>query len=310
MGRNIRKFAGQKFIRTVDLGLFRRLLERHRAQMPGFDFAVLDGDEGPARAALQALLLGPDDGYPDRLKADLHRIGELGTHAGLGMLREQAQRLGVTLVDADHSVRLDPKHVAVLAFLDRREVFDAASDMLVLDTRESLTEFDGLEEGIEPRITDQSRARLRDAAREMFAADLQGRYCRVGSYEDDDEVNIVVTHGTPITTTEVVDDERDAEEVISYRASRRAVLRYVPLTGRVKVGGVPLNRRAQLAEIFAVAMLGRPGFFAGADSRNLYTLAPIERAGFSFTFDRAFASTSASPRSRRIAWPSTRSPAT
>jgi hypothetical protein len=38
-------------------------------------------------------------------------------------------------------------------------------------------------------------------------------------------------------------------------------------------------QQADLAEIFAKHVLGRPGFFSGKDARDLYTLDPISDAG-------------------------------
>ncbi|MCB1376357.1 MAG: hypothetical protein KDJ78_19675, partial [Rhodobacteraceae bacterium] len=117
-------------------------------------------------------------------------------------------------------------------------------------------------------------------------ADHRGRHCRVGWYEDADTVNLVVTHGSIVRTTPILQGED--ERVISYRAAENAVLSYCPTTGRMKIsGGTPL-RRSALAELFAEKMLGRPGFFAGPDAQNLYTLAPIERVGCGFGFTHAF----------------------
>ena len=67
--------------------------------------------------------------------------------------------------------------------------------------------------------------------------------------------------------------------MISYREAEHAVLSYLggdraPEDRRRREG-----RRAEVAELFAATMLDRPGFFAAQDAQNLYTLAPIERAG-------------------------------
>ena len=222
--------------------------------------------------------------------ADLHRIAELGNENGMRMLLEQAPRYGVVIdqpVDATgQPIRLDPKHIALLMFLDHREAFDAASDLLALEAQATLTEFAGAEEGIVPRLEDQTKEMFKRAAGEMFARELQSDYCRVGWYEDDDEVNIVVTYGAPVTITPVIDGGE--ERVISFQAAGHAVLAYAPTTGRLKIGGIVKARRAELAAIFAATMLDRPDFFAGADSRNLYTLAAVERTGLGFTVDHAF----------------------
>ena len=182
--------------------------------------------------------------------------------------------------------RIDPKHLALRAFLDHPAIFDAACDLVALMRLTSLAEFAGSDEGVEARLDQQTCKAFEQAAARLFEADLHGKYCRVGWYEDDDEVNVVATHGTPITTIPVV--EGGQERVISFSAAEQAVLSYASSAGRLKVGGVSKGRRANFAEIFAAIMLESPDFFAAPDSQDLYTLAPIETAGFSFAFDHAF----------------------
>jgi hypothetical protein len=127
---------------------------------------------------------------------------------------------------------------------------------------------------------------FRREAEKLFESDLRGRYCRIGLYDDGGEVNIVVTHGAPLKTTEVI--AAGSDRVISFREAEHAVVTYSAATGRLIVGGFAKSRRAQLAEIFAKTMLKRPRFFANPDAQNLYTLVPVERAGFGFTFQHAY----------------------
>lgn len=288
MAKDLKKFVNLKFLKTIDLSLMRRLMERHQGDLQGFDLAIFDGDEPQARSALQGFFAGPQEGYPDGLISDLHRIAEFGNAHGLQLLLEQARRNGVQIVAAndDAAAKQDPKRVALEIFLDHAAVFNAAADMLSYTNLSSFSEFVGVEEGIEVQIDEETRGAFQRAAEHLFEADLRGRFCRIGWYDDDDEINIVVTHGAPLTTTEII--EAGTDRVISFREAEHAVLSYVATTGRLKVGGFAKARRAELAEIFAATMLKRPKFFASPDAQNLYTLAPIERAGFGFTFTHAF----------------------
>ncbi len=96
MPRNLRKFVNPKFVRTVDLILLRRLLERHRSQMPGFDFAVFQGEPTLARDAVGALFMGPEAECPEGLVVDIHHLAEVGCDAGLDLLIAEARRNGVS----------------------------------------------------------------------------------------------------------------------------------------------------------------------------------------------------------------------
>ncbi len=290
MPRNLKKFVNPSFVQTVDLALMGQLLRRHRDGIRGFDLSAVDGDETHARRALLAFFAGPEEDYSEGLIADLHRISELGDRNGLEILLRRADAAGVVLIPADETegdaLHLNPKHVALRAFLDHPRVFDAASDILALAARQSLGEFAGLEEGVEAELTDATRTAFETAMAKLLKADLMGSYCRVGWYGDEDEVNVVMTHGTIVTTTPVIKD--GAEQVISFRGAEHTVLAYRAGTGRLKIGGAAKAQRAPIADAFACTMLGRPEFFAGADSQNLYTLEPIERKGFAFTLDHAF----------------------
>ena len=97
MSKNLKKFVNPKFTRTVDLGLLRRLMERHQTNIQGFDLAVFAGEPDQARDAVQNFFAGPEENYPEWLVADLHRIAELGNANGLQLLQEQAKRNGITI---------------------------------------------------------------------------------------------------------------------------------------------------------------------------------------------------------------------
>ena len=292
MAKNLKKFVNPKFTRTVDLGLLCRLLERHGDDLHGLDLHVLrrEPESEVARRGIQDFFAGPEEDYPEGLVADLHRIAELGNANGLEIILHQAARLGVKLLaDVEHEeqeTHQDPKQVALRVFLDHPEVFDAASDMMALMARTSLAEFAGRDEGVEAAMDERAKSAFEAAAAAMFKEDLRSDYCRIGWYDDADELVLVIEHGSPITTTDVL--QKDQKRVISFRSAEHAVLSYNSTTGLLKIGGVAKARRADLAEFFADKILGKPEFFAGDDAQNLYTLDPVQRAGFGFTFNHDF----------------------
>lgn len=292
MARNLKKFVNPKFTRTVDLDLLRRLLQRQAHELKGFDLSLLEAKDRAeeARQAIQDFFAGPEDSYPEGLVGDLHRIAELGNAAGLEIIIQQAARLGIQLrvqpTAGDEETQEDPKHVALRVFLEHQELFDAASDLMALMARTSFAEFAGNEEGIEASLEKSRMSRFEGAVAAMFERDMRSNHCRIGCYDDADEINLVIEHGSLITTREVL--RRERKEVIPLRDVEHAILSYSATTGRLKISGVPKARGDELAEHFALQMLGKSGFFAGEDAQNLYTLEPIQRAGFGFTFNHAF----------------------
>ena len=74
MGKDIKKFVNLKFLKTIDLGLMRELIERHPTGTGGFDLTALDDDAPDARSKLTEYFKGPAGNWPEGLVADLHRI--------------------------------------------------------------------------------------------------------------------------------------------------------------------------------------------------------------------------------------------
>src|SRR5262245_48680659 len=147
MAKDLKKFVNPKFTRTVDLGVLRRLLERHKAGLQGVDFARFAKQPDLARRTIQDFFAGPEDNYPERLVADLHRIAELGNANGLRIIVGEAHRQSVSLAppgdDDPTETKQDPKHIALRVFLDHPGIFNAAADMLSYTTLSSFSEFAG-----------------------------------------------------------------------------------------------------------------------------------------------------------------------
>jgi hypothetical protein len=288
MAKDLKKFVNPKFLRTCDLKLMRRLLGRHESKIEEFDLSILDGDEEAARKGLRELLQGDERKYPSELRADLHRIAELGTAHGMRLMIERAKAAHVTLGPKGTSKggrTPDAKQVALLCFLDHEETFNAASDFLAIETKVALSEFRGSTGGA-ATFDQTTRATFEQAAKAFLATELQGTYCRVGWYDDDNDINVVVAYGMEFVTETVVEGNR--EKVIGFQPLGTAVLSYDSVEGRLKVGGLAKAQRRPFADIFANAMLAAPEFFAADDAQDLYTLAPVEQAGLDFLIDHQF----------------------
>jgi hypothetical protein len=253
---------------------------------------VFDRDEATARKAITEFFAGPEVGYPDGLIADLHRIAEIADANGLQIILENAARHKVSLLPVDETgqvieARQEPKHIALKVFLDHPDIFNSSVDMLAYRSLSSFSEFAGLAEGIEAEVNEKTLTAFQDKAAAIFEANMLGRFCEAQSYDDDGDLNIVVTHGTPFKTTETLAGGQK-REVISFRELGHAVVIYTPSSGILKIGRIAKAQREQIAEIFAAEFLGKPGFFSAPDAQNLYTLAPVERGGFDFAIDHDF----------------------
>lgn len=291
MGSDLKKFVNPKFLKTVDPGLMRVLFDRHFGDE--VHPVAFDGDAAAVRAALAKYFEEAVTTWNEGLVADLHRVADLGSNEGMQIILNEARRQGVVLYpdpDSDGDdpapAKHDPKHVALHTYLHHHRVFEAAADFQALRAPTALAEFRGPERDVGADLTEALTDAFKSAAMKLFARDLQGEYCRLGPYEEDGEINLVVSHGAPVATTPVEDGDR--ERIIPLRAVKYATLRYSPAETRLFIGGVVKAQQADLAEIFAKHILGRPGFFSGKDARDLYTLDPISDAGPDFAFDHRY----------------------
>jgi hypothetical protein len=136
---------------------------------------------------------------------------------------------------------------------------------------------------VEPNLSDQGCEAFRQAASAYFSERYMGRYCDVRWYTDEGEVDILVLHGKNMMT-QLVEQEGD-ERVLSYREIQQDTIRYDPQSGRLKTSAqYAPKKKKKLALLFAEHLLGRPDFFDGEDSQNLYTLRPINERGVAFQF--------------------------
>lgn len=288
MSQKVRKFINPKFLATADLALMAELFERHAGEITAFDISCLHGDESAGRAALRAFFERAD-GWPEALVADLHRIADLGEGPSIEIMLERARRAGVSLHDGaaegDAPPQHDPKHLALRLYLHHRTVFEEAADWRAMMAPPGPAEFAGSERGVGADLTREKIDRFRLEIVRIFEADLQGDYCRLGPYQEDGEINMVVSHGSVVSTMPIV--RGSDERVVSIRAVRYSVLRYAEETGVLMLAGFAKARQAEIAELFASSILDRPGFFDHSGARQLYALMPIERAGASFAFRHA-----------------------
>lgn len=290
MASDVQKFTSKRFLANIDLNLMQALFARHFAD--GDSPVAFDGNPAGVRAALAAYFDAPVTDWSEGMIADLHRVKELGKESGLQLILGEARRQGVVLyADAGHAVgapatKYEAKHVALHTYLNHPSLFEAAADFQALHAPTAMAEFRGPDRDVDADLTEETTGALRSAIRTLLAEDLQGDFCRITPYEGDDEISVVVSHGAPIKTMPVVAGDR--EEVIPIQAMKYATLRYSASEGLLRIGGAAKARQSDVAEAFAAHILGRPGFFAGKDARDLYTLDAIAEVGPDFTFEPGF----------------------
>jgi hypothetical protein len=202
MARRVRKFVDRAFAKTVDLDLLRRFLEPHAASF-GFAWNELPAEETAKREAIFELFSTADGRFPAQLQFALFNISTLATENGARLLQLHAEERGVELVPREElegpadGRHLNPRHLALVAWLEHRPVFDRALDAAAFLAHGARLELSGLREGLEPREHEQgARDAFARAVVEYFTSKYQGRYCDIRWYSEDDVARLLVLHGS------------------------------------------------------------------------------------------------------------------
>lgn len=285
MARNITRFADRTFFHTVNLDLLERLLAQ---------CGVAADDLPPERAdgadALFEIFFKADEGSLDLHEA-LYSIMRLDNHNGMSLMIDLAAESEVQI---EASVQgeaggdpppVTPRHLALKAYLDHRDIFDTALDLMAFVLPRAPLEWQGLEENVRPTPNDEDgRKEFRKAVSQYFESRYRGEFCDVKWFDEPDELDILLVHGKHLQT--ILREHMGKEKPLTFHELRTATLRYNAVMGSLKVTGEDDRDKAKLKELFAIHVLERPKFFDHADSQNLYTLEPVARAGSGFRLRR------------------------
>ncbi len=291
MAKNVRNFVNRAFMRTVDLDLLKQLLDPHTGQM-SFDWDALPQEDAPRRDALFRLFRDEGERFPDALLDALHCILILSNTNGTKALQDVAEKAGAQLVPGHEAegpndgLHLNPRHLALRAYLHNREIFGKAVHRLAFFAPSPLR-LVGAQSAVQPRHQDATaRAAFRAAASVFFARRYQGRICEVHWYPEGDLVNLLVEHGmNPITTTVEQDGE---QKVATIREMTQDTISYDVRHGTIKVSARADVEKRELVRLFAEHLIGNPEFFSRPGSDSLYTLARIQEAGRGWVFQNGW----------------------
>jgi len=289
MGRNITRFADRPVFHTLDLSLLERLL----AQC-GVHVGPLPADRAKRVDAFFDIFYRADESTIE-LHDALYSIMRLDNPNGMGLLLDLAATEGIQLrmpVYAEvggNPSPATPRHIALKAYLDHRQIFDDARDMLAFILPRAPLELQGLEENVRPvPQNDPSRDDFRKAASAYFQSRYRGDFCRVRWFDEDEDLDVLIEHGKHLQTIlrERMGEEEPITEPLTFHEIRSSTIRYDIKTGFAKITGEEDRDKQKLKELFAIHVLKRPDFFDHADSDNLYTLSPVIEAGPNFRLER------------------------
>ncbi len=105
---------------------------------------------------------------------NLHRISDLGDDRGVGHLMNRAKINGIDLAPKEEmeseesALHLNPRHLALRAFLDHRQVFDDAHEWLAFSDSQSPEEYMGIDENVDIELSEAGKKAFEEKASEFF----------------------------------------------------------------------------------------------------------------------------------------------
>lgn len=287
MKKSIKKFVSREFVKTVDLELLRRLIDKFdAAEQLGWE--NLPEEDRERREAIYELFRGADETFPKKLLDALHRIMMLSNPTGVRLLHERAEAAGIKLIpdeeleDENDGRHLTPRHIALRAFLDHQEIFDQTRKVAAFFFGSKILEFHGTPDTPSRHDSAEAREAFQKAASAYFSERYQGRYCRISWYDEGEEIRIMVAHGHNATMANVEEDGE--EQTRAWREIGEDSIRYHAPSGWAGVMARTLGDQRQLAALFAEHMLGDADFFKKRENEQLYTLRPVQEQGGDFRF--------------------------
>ena len=218
-----------------------RLVLRHAlaCSMLGLDIGAVRGEDDTTVSRWLAERAGV---LPAALSDDLERIDELASDRGASTLIESGARAGVDVC----GLGLDPLEVAVHAFLDHGDVFEAAHCRLVVAALRGTTEFGG-RTGVP--ATTPTLAGMQALEAQMgrhFESRARSPHCRIATGRDGDRFVFTVARGALVRADEALEGcapaVRDAglavyftEHTLRYRPQRRDVVVYDSTSGQLRI---------------------------------------------------------------------------
>ena len=285
MVKRFKNFVDRAFSRTIDLDLLHRLLQPHLGQID-FDWSGLPKDERKKREAIFSLFAKADAKFPPSLQLALYNISTLATDVGAKIIQEIASEAGVDVSATggkENDQRFTPRYIALITWLDHRQIFDRALSAAAFFAHSSKLERDADREDVETRHLETGvQDSFAEAARLHFEGRYNGHYCDVRWFDEDGLLRVLVLHGSKAETKNV--DHEGVEDTLKFREIVQSTIEYDLRRGSVAVGSKSATDAKKLVRLFGKHVLGDADIFEASAKERLYTLEPLQKRGAAFKF--------------------------
>jgi len=269
------KFTDEKFLKTVPMDLFRKLLEPHDGKIE-LDLENLSPE------SLNEFFLKADDTMPDQLLGDMHLISKMATATGMHVIITHGQAEGIVFErpdakpDEDPTEEIDPKWLSLFCFLTYREIFDAAQQEKIYERQSSFEEYTGQTED-ELEVTDDKIRDLEELLGSYFLEEYQGDLCRVTKFEEDGEQKFLIKHGLFWKVDIQIKGNREAP--YSFRPLVMSVAEYDPERGVLRINAKKDKDKEEIVKVFGNVFFDDENYFEPGET---VTLEPLLDPDFNY----------------------------
>lgn len=270
---NHRRFSEVGTLRKLHIDYLIDLLEAAGGAYVADRIDLVRDEDEFDYAALSALLLTPEDGFPVELADALHHINALATPEGLDELLDAAEQDDVELDIGDDP---SPADVALQMWLKDREVLEeryaehqlyrARSFEYSLGKVQASTTF--------TPPSDETVAALQAAMDPWFIQRKRGPHCRVFVFPKDDEVWFSVRHGEPMDRRGII-KEGESKTTLE-RPEKFDIVVYDSRRDEMRINACSKGEKALYLLEFGRHLFGDKDYFA---FNGKYTLEPLRDLG-------------------------------
>jgi hypothetical protein len=206
---------------------------------------------------------------------DFRRVSDIANE-GTGVLTRACNKYQIRFGEAP------TESIAMELFLDHPEAFEFAWSRYLLYGSNTMLIVHPLPLG-HLEVTDQQLADFRNGVRLWFARQAKGEQCHVKKFDDDEEVVILIQHGTYVQTLSFWDG--DEVKTTSFRPALEDVIVYEPSGEILRIKAIQANDRDEYLRLFATCIGGDESLADDAAKGEVFSLTPVEDGSFDFAGD-------------------------
>jgi len=224
---------------------------------------------------IHEVILRPAEQMPSALKDSLVEVVRMGNPEGHELLLDFATKRGWDL--GARGEKLSDQDMAVVAFLERPDLFDAARITLAIkQTRDFTDFFDKACGDLTPLLTPERMDRLTVRAKAYWKQRMRGDFAMVRTVQHDGWISFVIGHADLLRAHSIIRPEDASRDLMRLRLELSDKVQFHASTGRLSVASRYPKDAEGYRLMFGEVFWDQPNRYL---KYTTYTGAPLMREG-------------------------------